>query len=138
MLSEPMTTLIRSEQVRQENRFIEGPDLEAYLQKLNAHAEFVSATTDDGRCRGLVAFYCNDETTLRAFITLVVVDPQDRGTGLGRELVGEALAAMKARGFTSCLLEVVRENAAAHALYLSVGFRRIEENGRKHLLEICL
>ncbi len=138
MLSDAMTALIRGEQSRQEDRFIEGVVLEDYLQKLHDRAEIVCAAAADGRCRGLVAFYCNDAATRRAFITLVVVDPIDRGTGLGRQLVGEALAAMKGRGFASCRLEVARENTAAHSLYTSMGFRPVDANGRKDVMEIRL
>jgi ribosomal protein S18 acetylase RimI-like enzyme len=137
-LSAQMTALIRSEQERQGNRFIEGVEIEAYLRKLETSAEVVSASANDGRCRGLVAFYANDTVTRRAYVTLVVVDPSDRGTGLGRELVESALATMKERGLTSCRLEVARDNAAASSLYASIGFQVIEERGRKDLMEIAL
>ena len=138
MLTEQMTSLIRSEQARQAGRFIETADVDAYLQKLDARADVVSASAADGRCRGLVAFYCNDAGTLRAFITLVVVDPRDRGTGLGRELVSQALATMKGRGFTSCRLEVAKDNSTAHDLYTSMGFRSIDERAGKDVMETAL
>lgn len=136
MLCEEATALIRAEQARQGGRFIADVDLEAYLAKLGDRAELVQASAQ-GRCRGLVAFYCNDHTTRQAYITLVLVDPQDRGLGIGRALVAGALDLARGRGFTSCRLEVARDNVPAHALYRSLGFQVIEGRTAKDLMEIA-
>lgn len=135
MLGEDVTALVRAEQARQGGRFIEHVDLDHYLAKLGDRAELVQASAP-GRCRGLVAFYCNDHTTRQAYITLVLVDPQDRGLRIGRTLVMAALDLAKGRGFTSCRLEVARDNHAACALYESLGFRSIEARGARDLMEI--
>lgn len=137
MLPDPITKLIRDEQQRQQNRFIEVADLDAYLAKLNDNAEFLSDLLGD-RCRGVVAFYCNDESTRRAYITLVLVDPHDRGLGIGRTLVAGVLRIARERGFTSCALEVAKTSTAAHALYQSLGFTIVEARGGKDLMEIAL
>jgi ribosomal protein S18 acetylase RimI-like enzyme len=137
MLSDPIASLIRAEYARQGDRFIDGVDLEEYLAKLGERAEIVSDSVA-GRCRGFVAFYCNDESTKQAYITLVLVDPSDRGTGLGRSLVGCTLDIAKRRGFTSCRLEVATGNDVAHAMYMSMGFRVVEARAHKDLLEIAL
>ncbi len=136
MLPEPIQSLIRDEQARQGNRFIEG-DLEAYLTKLGDLAEIVSDSIE-GRCRGFVAFYCNDQATKRVFITSVLVDPRDRGLGIGRALVACVMALSKRRGFTTCRLEVASSNEAAQALYLSMGFRAVGHRGHSDVLEIAL
>jgi ribosomal protein S18 acetylase RimI-like enzyme len=137
MLSDSITALIREEQARQDSSFIEDVDLDGYLAKLDAHAEIVSDSVA-GRCRGFVAFYCNDLNTKQAFITLVLVDPRDRGQGLGRTLVTRALDVARNRGFISCRLEVSKRNQVAHSMYLSQGFRVVEERSHKYLLEIGL
>ena len=136
-LPEPIVTIILEEQARQGGRFIEHADLPAYLAKLAEHAEILSDTAE-GRCRGLVAFYCNDLDSRRAFITLVVVDPRDRGTGLGQSLVACVLTIAKQRGFTTCRLEVAKGNRAAYDLYAKQGFREVDERPHTHLLEITL
>lgn len=136
-LPDAIVTLIREEQARQEGRFIRHPDLPAYLAKLADHAEIVSDTSG-GRCRGFVAFYGNDLKTRQAFITLVVVDPRDRGTGLGQALVGCVLAIVRQRGFTSCRLEVAKDNRPAYELYTKQGFQVVADGTDYHLLEIAL
>jgi ribosomal protein S18 acetylase RimI-like enzyme len=137
MLPESIRSLILDEQTRQGNRFIEGVDLEEYLAKLADRAEILSDCVA-GRCRGFVAFYCNDESTKQAFITLALVDPRDRGIGIGRTLVACALDLARRRGFRSCRLEVAQRNDTADELYLSLGFRVVETRATTHVLEIGL
>jgi ribosomal-protein-alanine N-acetyltransferase len=137
MLPDSITSLIRDEQARVGGRFIEGVDLETYITKLGDKAEIVSDIVP-GRCRGFVAFYCNDLTTRRAYITLVLVHPDDRGSGVGRALVDAVLALAKSRGFVACALEVSKTNEAAYGLYTDRGFRPVGDRGGKQLLEIDL
>ena len=132
-----IVALIFEEQARQSGHFIEDVDLPAYLAKLADRAEWLSDFTA-GRCRGFVAYYCNDPGSRRAFITLVLVDPRDRGTGLGRALVTCVLQIAKQRGFTACGLEVAKSNQAAYDLYLSLGFQVVEERAHRVLLEAGL
>ena len=137
MLSEPIASLIRAEQARQGGRFVNGVDLEVYLTKLGQRAEILS-DAGEGRCRGFIAFYANDRATRQAYITSVLVDPRDRGLGIGRALVACALDLAKRRGFTSCRLEVSRDNAVAHAMYRALGFRVIDGHTDRDLMEIAL
>ena len=101
MLPDAIKSLILEEQARQSNRFVEGVDLEEYLVKLGEKAEILSDSVH-GRCRGLVAYYCNDESTRQAFVTLVLVNPLDRGLGLGAALLSCVLSMARSRGFTTC------------------------------------
>ena len=103
----------------------------------DTRAEILSDLAD-GRCRGFVAFYANDLATRQAYITLVLVDPRDRGAGVGRALTACVLDLARRRGFTSCRLEVARDNHAAHAMYRALGFRVIEGRAGKDLMEIAL
>lgn len=137
-LTDSMRSLILEEHARPGSRlFDEDADIDRYLAKLDAQAEIV-ADSVAGRCRGLVAFYCNDRNTKEAYITLVLVDPRDRGIGLGRALVAFVLGVAKERGFLSCRLEVSKHNRVAYDMYRSQGFYLVEERPRKYLLEIRL
>lgn len=134
MLTDEIKTLIRDEQARQHDRFVVGVDLDGYLRQLDERAEVVS-DLDGRRCRGFVAFYCNNLATRQAYITLVLVAPQDRATGLGRTLVTRALDLCRQRGFTTCRLEVRDDNAVALAMYQALGFATVEQRDGKHLME---
>ncbi len=137
MISDSIKSLIIDEQSRQAGLFVEHVDLDEYLDKLEARAEIL-ADSAEGRCRGVVAFYCNDHATRQAYITLVLVDPRDRGMGIGRSLVGDVLELAKQRGFASCRLEVTKRNEAARAMYDSLGFRLVEDRQDRQLMEIGL
>lgn len=136
MLSDQIITLILEEQTRQNGLFIQC-DIDMYLQKLGSRAEIVSDSID-GRCRGFIAYYCNDIESKKAFITLVLVDPKDRGLGLGQALTTFVLNIAKHRGFTSCLLEVNKNNQTAYKIYIAQGFHLVEERGEMLLLEVDL
>ena len=60
----------------------------------------------------------NDEAALR----WVVFDPELRGRGLGRRLIGELLAKARESGYTLVWLETFSELEAAAHLYRSFGF----------------
>lgn len=137
MIDDAIKTLILEEQARQSNRFVEGVDLNTYLHKLGERAEILADTQAD-RCRGFVAFYCNDLASRQAYITLVLVAAQDRDTGLGRALVAGTLEICRQRGFATCRLEVRKDNAAALAIYRSLGFKLVEERASTSVLEIGL
>ena len=134
-LHDAVRALIVDEQQRQEGQFISDVDLDAYLEKLSGHAEILVNSTPD-RCRGFVAYYCNDTATRRAYITLVLVHPDDRGAGIGRTLVGCVLNLARQRGFLSCRLEVGKDNRFARDLYGSLGFTVIEDRNQKELWEV--
>lgn len=136
-LPETIATLIRDQQARQQGAFVEGIDLDSYLAKLGQRAEILSVG-EGTRCRGFVAYYANNQESKQAFITLVLVAPDNRGLGLGRSLVACVLEIVKRRGFTSCRLEVATDNTAAHAMYRQLGFHAVEHRAGKDLLEIQL
>jgi len=136
MLPHSIKTLILDEQSRQSGQFIE-IEFDAYIAKLEAKAEIVADFIDD-RCRGFVAYYCNDINTKIAFITLVLVDPQDRGLGIGQALTLFVLNIARLRGFNACRLEVKKSNKVAYNMYLSHGFYLVEDRIETYLMEIML
>ena len=68
----------------------------------------------------------------------MLVAPQHRGKGLGRDLVGCVLDMARQRGFAKCRLEVIKSNSIAYGLYVLLGFRIIEDRGEKLFLEVDL
>ena len=71
----------------------------------------------------LMAFHRADSVQLRYFIFL----PEYRGLGLGKKLMQEFLAFMRAKNYNQAYLWTTREQATAIALYTRFGFRLTEE-----------
>lgn len=129
--------LIRSEQKRQHNRFIETDDLNSYLLKIQNNAEFITHYIT-GQCAGFIAFYCNDEAKELAFITLVLLAPEFRGRGLAKNLINYTLDYCKKNGFKKCGLQVRKDNFSAIKLYEKCGFIIESDNDEKILMSIVL
>lgn len=137
MISDQIKSLILEEQPRQGGHFVRNVDMDTYLAKLGEKAEIVSDVID-GHCRGFVVFYCNDVNTRKAFITFVMVDPRDRGVGIGQALVDFVFSVARSKGFNSCQLEVSKSNQPAYNLFRSKGFQLVEDRGEIYLMEADL
>jgi GNAT superfamily N-acetyltransferase len=79
----------------------------------------------DGRIVGCVAIVAASPRT--AQLRWFLVDPGTRGTGLGKRLLGEAVAFCKDCGYSEVILWTESALAAAAHLYQSAGFRKTEE-----------
>jgi GNAT superfamily N-acetyltransferase len=97
-------------------------------------AEFVRSAPDrgrlwlaerDGRLVGSIAIVpaAPEVAQLRWFL----VAPADRGAGLGRRLMGEAVAFCKESGFRTVFLWTVSALTAAARLYRDAGFVKVDE-----------
>ncbi len=79
----------------------------------------------DGRIAGCIAIVEHAPTA--AQLRWFLIDPAARGLGLGKRLLGEAIAFSKSSGYETVILWTVSELAAAAHLYRSAGFRKVEE-----------
>lgn len=77
-----------------------------------------------GRDGQLQAMACGWLILDELHITLVAVDPGQRRRGLGRQVLGGLLEIAGGQGAERATLEVACGNAAALALYQSLGFRQ--------------
>ena len=78
-----------------------------------------------GRIVGCIAIVAASPRT--AQLRWFLVDPSARGRGLGKRLLGEAVAFSKASGYAEVVLWTESALTAAAALYQAAGFRRTEE-----------
>ena len=62
------------------------------------------------------------------YISLVVVDPRQRGKGLGTELLRKAIELAEEKGSSRVVLDVDSDNRAAMALYEKLGFTLRDES----------
>ncbi len=76
-------------------------------------------TRDAGR---VVGYLCVWEIADELHVTNIAVRPDARRRGIGRDLLGTAIADARARGFRVVALEVRPSNEEARALYDSFGF----------------
>lgn len=80
-----------------------------------------------GGGRRLVGFALVRSVAGEAEILTVAVAPSERGRGLGRLLMEEAMRRLYREGAGACFLEVDQANNAATRLYRSLGFEVIGE-----------
>jgi ribosomal protein S18 acetylase RimI-like enzyme len=74
----------------------------------------------DGRHAGSVAL--TDEGSGQAAVRWVVLDPEVRGQGLGRRLIGEVVAKAREAGYELLWLETFSDLQTAAWIYRSLGF----------------
>jgi [ribosomal protein S18]-alanine N-acetyltransferase len=94
---------------------------EHFLQEIHSPLSFPSVAVVDGR---VVGYLCLMSLFEEAQIMNIAVAPQQRGRGVGRQLIEHAIAAAREKGAEMLVLEVRESNAAAIALYESFGFVR--------------
>jgi GNAT superfamily N-acetyltransferase len=78
----------------------------------------------DGRIVGCIAIVAASAET--AQLRWFLVDPSVRGVGLGKKLIGEAVAFARDHGYSSVILWTVSALTAAAYLYRTAGFCKVE------------
>jgi len=108
-------------------------DLAAYADRYAPHRDLTLACWDreSGRLLGAITIDGSDPEPARpgAHLRWFVVDRSARGTGLGKALLGRALAFVDAKRFEQCWLTSFRGLDAARALYEANGFGLVHEQG---------
>jgi len=97
------------------------PTRERWALHLMRHTMFLE---DDGV---LAAYNLSYPFGARGDVRQVAVDPAFRRRGVGKQLMAAVAAKLRAAGCTEWRLEVRAENAAAIALYRSVGMRPLRD-----------
>ena len=83
------------------------------------------AENRDGKILGFIMVTLREELLSHApsaHLETIIVAPEVRGTGLGRQLLRHAEDAARSHGARSLSLHVFRNNRRAHALYDAEGF----------------
>ena len=84
----------------------------------------------DGRAVGWIAVVKADETT--AQLRWFLVEPEARGKGIGRKLIGDALRFCRDAAYERVILWTVAQLTAAARLYAEFGFVAVEEKAGGH------
>ena len=99
--------------------------------------EVLLALIDDVSA-GCIAYRVTDDQQT-CDIKRLFVHPDFRGHGLSRALIAEVIARAKARNFNRAILDTdTTTMAAAHALYVAVGFKEYKRQDNLTYLELDL
>ena len=99
-------------------------DPEAELAALPGGYDAILVARDGEEVVGCVALRPLEEGACE--IKRLYVRPFARGTGAGRALVEASISRARELGYTAMRLDTLPTMDAARALYLSLGFRRVE------------
>jgi ribosomal protein S18 acetylase RimI-like enzyme len=69
-----------------------------------------------------------DETENEVELARIIVNPDRRGRGVGREFVRRLLEAARETGYPTAFLRVVPDNLVAIRCYEAAGFARVEQS----------
>jgi GNAT superfamily N-acetyltransferase len=99
-------------------------ELGDFLTKPRSPGDFFRAAEHDGRALGSIAL--EDEGHGLGHLRWFILDASLRGSGLGRRLLGEALAHARAQGIGRVYLWTLDGLPAAARLYAEAGFVEVE------------
>jgi aminoglycoside 6'-N-acetyltransferase I len=110
------------------------PSVDAFLagsssQSLLPSAVFVAERTGSGLCGFLelsVRNYAEGCRGATPYVESWYVDPDVRGTGIGRQLVGAAEGWAQAHGFSELASDAELSNTLSQEVHLAVGFSEVE------------
>lgn len=101
--------------------------LDRYAKRLAQHAEvLLAAETDLQSPVGICAFYCNDMTSERGYISYLGVTPPARHHKTGQQLVQRSLEVAWSRGMRSVELHTTPNDPRLQQFYERSGFAVVE------------
>ena len=101
-------------------------DIPSYVRKITDRG-VVLACADGGQLLGFISFYCNDQETKCAHLSLMGVGREYRGRGIARALLQEAIGYVRKAGFQRIGSQTWHTNAASLKLHLELGFTVTDE-----------
>lgn len=96
-------------------------DIDDYILKLANYATILPYY-NNSRLKGFIAYYANDILKQDAYLTMIIIDKEARGEGLGNLLLQSTIFDLVQRGFKNYRLEVLKHNTKAIKMYEKFGF----------------
>jgi ribosomal-protein-alanine N-acetyltransferase len=109
-------------------------DLEAYVDKIVEDACIISIV-EHNKLLGFLAYYGNDLTSKKAFLSMAIIAPDAPKLGYGRRLLDFCFADLVFKGFKKCVTEVNEQNTAALNGCKKAGFTELYRQGSSVFLE---
>lgn len=101
-------------------------DIPTYVDKLYEKAK-INTIYKNGLLKGFIAFYANSLDKDLAYLTMIIVESNSIGKGIGAQLLSKAVLWLKNNGFKKLGLEVLETNQRAISFYQRNGFFTIEQ-----------
>lgn len=95
--------------------------IESMAQKFKENAVFLRVS-ENNETVAFSAFYCNDQETKNAFLSMIAVSEKYEGKGYGKMILSEVEYRCMQSGMTSLILEVNKKNLHAVKFYEKNGF----------------
>ena len=114
-------------------RLLSGQNLADYVSKIKNNAEIISITVK-GVVIGCVVYYCNNLESKTSYISMLIVNKEYQGKGIGGWLLDAAIMKIKSLGFNVCRLEVRNDNNEAIHLYSKKGFVKVNNDDGKMIM----
>lgn len=112
-------------------------DVEQYVLKLFKHATILTYYSKS-KLIGFIAYYSNDILNKNAYLTLILIDEENREEGIAKLLLKSSISDIIHRGFVNYKLEVLKTNLIAIKFYQKHGFLIEEEKGEYLLMNLNL
>lgn len=109
--------------------------IESLAKKFCENAEFFIAK-HNSITAGFISFYCNDFSSKTSFISMIIIDKNYQGKGLGKELLKKAIDYCKAQKMKCVKLEVACSNKNAISFYEKLGFVKSEQKNDSYFYEL--
>jgi GNAT superfamily N-acetyltransferase len=97
--------------------------VQEFLEKFDPERERCWIAEQNGERVGCVFVVRQNRTTAK--LRLLLVEPNARGTGLGRRLVEECIVFARSKGYRKLVLWTHAHLAAARAIYRKTGFKKL-------------
>lgn len=93
--------------------------------KFQKHGNFLALLND--HIVGFIAYYANDQKSLTAYISMIIIRKEFHSMGYGKFLINTAIARSESLGMKRLKLEVNKLNLEAINFYKKLGFSVLEE-----------
>jgi ribosomal protein S18 acetylase RimI-like enzyme len=112
-------------------------ELDQYVLKLVKLATILPYYSNS-TLKGFIAYYANDPSKVDGYLTIILIDKDQRGQGIGKLLMEYSIIDLKNKGFKNYKLEVLKNNSRALNMYKNYGFKIQEDRGDLWLMNLKL
>lgn len=116
-------------------------DIGEYVDKLISKA-CIHTIYEKDQLMGFIAYYDNDISKTKAYLSMIAVDPEHYGKGYGKKLMDFVIHDLINKNFKYFELEVLKSNTSAIKFYETYNFQIVESKAEtkyfmRKKLDLC-